>query len=213
MPKTVSIDVTIERPKDLEDEYRVRSGQVRLLSIPEHRFVMVDGSGPPGGEAFETRMPSLYGTAYGLRFALKRRGIVAKVGPLERLWWRSDGVTDLDAIFGGDRDAWRWTLMVVVPEEAADDEIEEHLAAARKKVDRVVAPTLRVERFAEGDVAQVLHVGPYSEERPSVERLDAGIVAAGFRPRGRHHEVYLGDPRRVAPQRMRTVLRHPIEPN
>ena len=103
--------------------------------------------------------------------------------------------------------------MVVVPEEAADDEIEEHLAAARKKVDRVVAPTLRVERFAEGDVAQVLHVGPYSEERPSVERLDAGIVAAGFRPRGRHHEVYLGDPRRVAPQRMRTVLRHPIEPN
>ena len=98
MPKTVSIDVTIERPNDLEDEYRVRSGQVRLLSIPEHRFVIVDGSGPPGGEAFETRMPSLYGTAYGLRFALKRRGFVAKVGPLEGLWWRSDGVTDLDAI-------------------------------------------------------------------------------------------------------------------
>jgi hypothetical protein len=78
--------VTIERPKDREDEYRVRRDAVRLLTIPAHRFVMVDGSGPPGGEAFEARMPGLYGTAYRSRFALKRRGVVGKVGPLEGLW-------------------------------------------------------------------------------------------------------------------------------
>jgi hypothetical protein len=209
---SASADSTIERPKDREDEYRVRAGHVRLLSIPEHRFVMVDGSGQPGPETFDARVPGLYGTAYGLRFALKRRGVVAKVGPLEGLWWRSDGATDLDVIFGGDRTAWRWTLMIVVPEEATEDEIEEHLSAARKKVDAEVASTLRVEPFAEGDVAQVLHVGPYAEERPSVERLDAWIAQAGFRPVGHHHEIYLGDPRRVPPERLRTLLRDPIAP-
>jgi hypothetical protein len=102
--------------------------------------------------------------------------------------------------------------MILVPEEATEDEVEEHLSAARKKVYAEVASTLRVEPFAEGDVAQVLHVGPYAEERPSVERLDAGIAQAGFRPRGHHHEIYLGDPRRVPPERLRTLLRHPIAP-
>jgi hypothetical protein len=201
----------IERPKDREDEYRVRPGAVRLLSLPEHRFVMVDGSGPPAGEAFEARMPGLYGTAYGLQFALKRRGVPGKVGPLEGSWWQAEGVTDLDAILAGDREAWRWTLLIVLPEEASDGEIDEQLAAARTKVDPEIASTLRVERFDEGDVAQVLHVGSYAEERPSIERLHAGIAAAGSRPRGRHHELYLGDPRRSAPERLRTVLRHPIE--
>lgn len=84
MPKrkarVVSAQVAIETPKDREDEYRVRHGAVRFLTIPEHRFVMVDGSGPAGGEAFEARMPGLYATAYGLRFALKRRGVIGKGG-------------------------------------------------------------------------------------------------------------------------------------
>lgn len=80
---SASADAMIERPKDREDEYRVRAGHVRLLSIPEHRFVMVDGSGRPGPETFDAREPSIYGTAYGLRFALKRRGVLAKVGPLD----------------------------------------------------------------------------------------------------------------------------------
>lgn len=208
---------TIERPSDRGDEYRVRTGRVRLLSIPDHRFVMVDGSGPPGGEAFERRIPGLYGTAYGLRFALKRRGVITKVGPLEGLWWQGDGVTDLDVIFARmrerERDTWRWTLLLGLPDEATSEEIEEQLVGARKKVDPEIASMLRVEPFEEGDVAQVLHVGPYDEERPSIDRLHAAIAAAGFRPYGRHHEIYLGDPRRVAPERLRTILRHPIEPN
>lgn len=100
--------------------------------------------------------------------------------------------------------------MIVMPDEATDDEIDEQLATARTKVEPEVAASLRVERFEEGDVAQVLHVGPYSEERPSIERLHAGIAEAGFHPRGRHHELYLGDPRRSAPQRLRTILRQPL---
>lgn len=200
----------VEHPKDRADEYRVRRGAVRFLTIPEHRFVMVDGSGPAGGEAFEARMPGLYGVAYGLRFALKRRGVIGKVGSLEGLWWHAEGATDLDAILGGDRAAWRWTLMIVVPGEATDDELEEQLVGARTKVEPEVASSLRLERFEEGDVAQVLHVGPYDQERPSIERLHAGIAEAGFTERGNHHEIYLGDPRRSAPERLRTILRHPI---
>jgi hypothetical protein len=195
-----------------QDEYRVSRGAVRLLSIPGHRFVMVDGSGPPGGDAFESRMPGLYGVAYGLRFALKRRGVPGKVGPLEGLWWQAHGATDLDAIVAGDRAAWRWILLIVLPEEATDEEVEEHLTVARTKVDPEIAPSLRVEWFEEGDVAQVLHIGPYAQERPSIERLHEGIAGAGLRPRGRHHELYLGDPRRSAPERLRTILRHPVGP-
>lgn len=206
----MSANAAIERPKDREDEYRVRRGSVRLLTIPEHRFVMVDGSGPAGGEAFERRMPGLYGTAYGLRFAQKRRGVERKVGPLEGLWWQADETTDLDAIFSDDRGAWRWTLMIVIPDEATDEEIQEHLVSAREKLEPEIAASLRVERFEEGDVAQVLHVGPYAEERRSLERLHAAIADAGFRPRGRHHELYLGNPQRSAPERLRTILRHPI---
>jgi hypothetical protein len=200
----------IERPKDREDEYRVRRHAVRFLTIPAHRFVMVDGSGPPGGEAFEALTPGLYAAAYGLRFALKRRGVIGKVGPLEGLWWHARGATDLDAILAGDRSDWRWTLMIVTPDEAADDEIDEQLTAARTKVAPEIAPLLRVEPFEEADVAQVMHVGPYAEERPSIERLHAGIAEAGFHARGKHHELYLGDPRRSAPERLRTILRHPI---
>ena len=204
------MNAVIERPKDREDESRVRRSAVRLLTIPEHRFVMVDGSGPPGGEAFDARMPGLYAAAYGLRFALKRRGVFAKVAPLEGLWWHAGGATDLDEILTGDRSGWRWTLMIVVPDEVTEFEISEQLEYARAKVEPAIAASLRVERFDEGDVAQVLHVGPYAEERPSIERLHAGIADAGFRERGKHHELYLGDPRRSAPDRLRTILRHPI---
>lgn len=201
----------MERPNDRDDELRARRNAVRFLTIPEHRFVMVDGSGPAGGEAFEARLPGLYAVAYGLRFALKRRGVPGRVGSLEGLWWHAGGATQLDEILAGDRTAWRWTLLILVPDEATEAELDEQLAAGRSKVDQDVAASLRVESFDEGDVAQTLHIGPYGEERPSIERLHAGIAEAGFRERGRHHELYVGDPRRSAPERLRTILRHPVE--
>lgn len=98
-----------------------------------------------------------------------------------------------------------------MPEEPTDKEIDEQLEVARSKVDPAVADSLRIEWFDEGTVAQIMHVGPYAEERPTIERLHAGIEAARMRPRGRHHEIYLGDPRRAAPDRLRTILRQPIE--
>ncbi len=159
------------------------------------------------------RVPGLYTAAWSLRFALKRRGVATKVGPLEGLWWTSTGLTDLDAIFGdADRATWRWTLLIGLPDEATDDELAGALALGRAKLASPYAESLRVEPFAEGPCAQVLHLGAYAAERPTIETLHAAIHDAGMVPRGRHHELYLGDPARSAPERLRTLLRQPVEP-
>jgi hypothetical protein len=202
---------TVEIPSGRDDELRARRDRVRLLAVPSHRFVMLDGSGAPSDETFAPRLPGLYAVAYGLRFALKAREVPGRVGPLEGLWWRVDGATDLDVIFAEDQTEGRWTLLIALPDEATVDEITEHLERGRERLDASIAPTLRVERFEEGAAAQVLHAGPYADERPSIERLHAGLDDLGYRPRGRHHEIYLGDPRRSAPERLRTILRQPVE--
>jgi hypothetical protein len=199
-----------ERPADRAAEFRGKSGVVRFLELPPRRFVMIDGEGPPGPEAFAPRMPGLYTTAYKLRFGLKDRGVIEKVGPLEGLWWTSDGIFDLDWLLEGARDTWRWTLMIALADEATVDEVEGALAGGRAKLQSAFAPNLRVETFEEGRVAQLLHLGPYAEEKASIERLHAAIADAGLEPRGRHHELYMGNPVTSAPERLKTILRQPV---
>jgi hypothetical protein len=202
---------TFETPANRAIELAGKPGVVRFLDLPPARAVMVDGEGAVGPDAFAPIMPGVYGTAYTLRFALKRRGVEEKVGPLEGLYWTTDGTTDLDVILGSDRTGWRWTLLIALPPAATGDELNAAFAAGLAKMDPAAAPRLRLGTLVEGRVAQVLHLGPYSAERPTIERLHAAIVAAGLRPRGSHHEIYLGDPTRTAPERLRTILRHPVE--
>jgi hypothetical protein len=199
-----------ERPVDRAAEFRGKPGAVRFLDLPARRFVMIDGEGPPGPDVFAPRMPGLYTTAYKLRFGLKDRGVIRKVGPLEGLWWTSDGVFDLDWLLEGARDTWRWTLLMALPDEATPDEVDGAVAAGRVKVDPALAPNLRVETFDEGRVAQLLHLGPYAAEKASIERLHAAIADSGLEPRGRHHELYMGNPATSAPERLKTILRQPV---
>ena len=131
------------------------------------------------------------------------------MGPLEGVYWTADGTMDLDVILGSDRTGWRWTLLIALPAAATGDEREAAFAAGLAKMDPVTALRLRLGTLAEGRVAQVLHVGAYSAERPTIERLHAAIAGAGLRPRDAHHEIYLGDPNRSAPERLRTILRNP----
>ena len=204
--------VAFEKPVDRAGELSGRPGVVRFLQVAPIRAVMVDGDGQPGEATFGARMPGLYTAAYSLRFALKRRGVEQRVGLLEGLYWTVDGSTDLDVILGPERGTWRWTLLISLPDEATDEELADALAKGRAKVPPEVAADLRIEAFAEGAVAQVLHLGPYAEERPTIDALHAAIVAAGLRPRGRHHELYVGDPSRAAPAKLRTLVRQPVEP-
>ncbi len=204
--------VALEHPADRAGELGGRPGVIRFLEVAPIRAVMVDGDGQPGEATFGARMPGLYTTAYDLRFALKRRGVERRVGMLEGLYWTADGSTDLDVILGPERGTWRWTLFIALPEEATDEELATSLAKGRSKVPTDVAADLRIEAFAEGAVAQVLYLGPYAEERPTIERLHAAIAASGLRPRGRHHELYLGDPGRSKPENLKTLVRQPVEP-
>ena len=203
---------TFDRPADRAGELAGKPGVVRFLEVAPVRAVLVDGDGQPGETTFGARMPGLYTTSYDLRFALKRRGVERRVGMLEGLYWTADEAIDLDVILGPDRGTWRWTLFIALPDEATDDELAASLEKGRSKVTPEIAGNLRIETIAEGAVAQVLHLGPYAAERPTIERLHAAIAAAGLRPRGRHHELYLGDPTRSAPEKLRTLLRHPVEP-
>jgi hypothetical protein len=202
--------VVFDRPADRAAEFRGAAGAVRFLDLPPRRSVMIDGQGPPGPDTFGPRMPGLYTTAYKLRFGLKDRGVVTRVGPLEGLWWTSDQAPDLAVVLGEDRDAWRWTLLIALPDEATAAEIETAVVAGRAKLDVSLRSNLRVETFEEGRVAQLLYLGPYDQERTSIERLHAAVAAAGMQLRGRHHEIYLGDPRTSAPERLRTIIRHPV---
>lgn len=176
-----------------------------LVVVPPFTFLTIEGRGDPhGSPIFEAAVQALYGVSYAVKFLLRReRGIEHKVSPLEGLWWTSEG-TLLDA----PRKAWEWTLMIRQPDEL-DGELLERAVAAKELP---AAPLLELERFEEGPAAQVLHIGPYSAEGPTIERLHRFIRDAGFEPRGKHHEIYVGDPRRAAPEKLRTILRQPISP-
>ncbi|MFH1474918.1 MAG: hypothetical protein ABIG85_03570, partial [Chloroflexota bacterium] len=174
-----SVSVTFEKPPDRAGEVAGKPGVVRFLEVAPVRAVMVDGDGQPGDSTFGARMPGLYTTAYSLRFALKRRAVERRVGMLEGLYWTADGATDLEGILGPDRGTWRWTLLIALPDEATDEELADALAKGRAKVAPEIAVDLRIETVAEGAAAQVLYLGPYADERPTIEALHAAIAAAG----------------------------------
>ena len=185
-----------------------------IVDVPELAFLMVDGRGDPGAsEAFEHAMQALYSVAYTLKFTLKKLDPERdfKVAPVEGLWWGDDAKPSL-ADLQRDRDSWNWTLMMAVPGAVTADEVAAALEAAARKKDLSAKPLLRLERFEEGLAAQIMHLGPYAEEAPTIERLHAWVAEQGYELRGRHHEIYLGDPRRTAPERLKTVLRHPVQP-
>jgi hypothetical protein len=201
---------------------KVRKGAVEFVDVPEFGFAVVTGAGAPGDTEFTDALQALYSVSYGAHFLVKKRhGQAPKVMPLEALWWVDDpGQQDiLAAVALGqatmadtDRDRWRWQAMIMQPDPIDADVVAEALTQAQAKKPSPGLERLGYQRWAEGRCAQLLNVGPYADEGPSIVRLHQAIAAAGYRPHGRHHEIYLGDPRRSAPEKLRTILRHPVEP-
>ena len=180
-----------------------------LLEVPELAFLMVDGHGDPNTAVeYAQAVEALFTVSYTIKFAIKRAdgGFDYGVMPLEGLWW----VEDMSRFATAQKCDWDWTAMIMQPEEVTGAMVDEALVAARAKKPLPGATHLRLERFLEGPAAQVLHVGPYSAEGPTIERLHAFIAESGREARGKHHEIYLGDPRRSAPERLRTVIRQPV---
>jgi len=183
-----------------------------IVEVPEFAFLMVDGRGDPNtSEAYQQALEALYSVSYTLKFSLKKADAKRdfKVAPLEGLWWADEAAPSM-AELQRDRDAWNWTMMIAVPDEVAAEAVAAAADAAAHKRELPAAALPRLERLEEGLAAQIMHVGPYAEEAPTIELLHDFVAAQGYELQGRHHEVYLGDPRRTAPERLKTVLRHPV---
>ena len=199
---------TVIERTDVSRLYKARRGRVEFITVPEWSYLLVPGEGAPQGGAFADAIQALFSVTYGAHFLLRKRtGQTTKVMPLEALWWADD----MSSFLTGHRDRWLWQAMIVQHEPIDADTIAEAIAHAADKgipsLDR-----LRFEPWTEGLCAQVLHLGPYSEEAPTIEALHAAIRSAGYVVRGRHHEIYLGDPRRSAPEKLRTIVRQPVAP-
>jgi hypothetical protein len=182
-----------------------------LVRVPPFTFVMIDGTGDPAtSPGYQAAIRAVYAVSYPVVITLKRAGRPElKVRPLEGLWWADDLSAFNPA--SEDRASWRWTMMIRQPEDVPPDVYAAAFAKMAAKTSADVACRVRVERFDEGLCAQLMHRGPYAVEGPSIVRLHGFIAARGLRPRGCHHEIYLSDPRRAAPDKMRTVLRQPVE--
>ena len=200
--------------KQLRPLYAPSPRHPAIVDVPELSFLMIDGRGDPNSsEAYQDALGALYGIAYTLKSTLGKSTPERdfKVAPLEGLWW-ADAETSSMAELQADRDAWNWTMMIAVPDAVTAAELAAAVDAAARRRPLPAAGSVRLERVAEGLAAQIMHVGPYSAEAPTIARLHAIVAAEGYELRGRHHEIYLGDPRRTAPERLKTVIRHPVSP-
>lgn len=192
------LDFRVER-KDLYSPGR----DFTLVDVPAFHFLMVDGTGDPNtGKDYASAVEALYSLSFAVKFASKAQfGRDYVVAPLEGLWPDTAGSTP--------KAEWRWTMLIRQPDWLTQEQWD----AARTKAAAKGLPALdavRLEQFAEGAAVQVMHVGSYDDEAPTIARMHAWIAERGMALGGRHHEIYIGDPRRAAPHKLRTVLRQPV---
>jgi hypothetical protein len=178
-----------------------------LVEVGEGAYLTVAGAGDPGGDEFERKVGALYGIAYTVKMQRKfSGGRDYVIGKLEGLWWSDEG-PDLKNI---PKERWRWKLMIRTPDFVAATELE---TAATKLVEKGKDPevrNVRLEAFREGPCMQMLHVGPFENEWATISAMLDHAHGLGYEPHGRHHEIYISDPRRVPPERLKTILRMPV---
>ncbi len=198
----------IDFKRELSALYAPKS-KPSLVDVPEMAFLMVDGHGDPNDAAeFREAVEALFTVSYTAKFIVKGSdgGVDFGVMPLEGLWW----VDDMSRFMKADKSEWDWTLMIMQPDpvtEAVIDAAREQ-AAAKKALPAL--ERLRLDHFAEGLSAQVLYRGPYKDEGPTIAALHDFIADLGYVKTGKHHEIYLGDPNRAAPEKLKTVIRQPV---
>ena len=198
----------IDLKKELGTLYAPSSKDFSLVEVPEMNFLMVDGRGDPNTTpAFQEAVDALYAVAYTAKFALKKAGgDDFTVMPLEGLWWMEDmRFFDLNK-----KDDWLWTVMIAQPAQVTPELIRDAVHEVERKKNPPALGKVRFEAFREGLSAQIMHIGPYEAEAPTIARMHGFIAEHGYEPAGKHHEIYLSDPRRTAPEKYRTILRQPV---
>ena len=211
---------TLELKKQFKHLYQPSAKKIEALQVPNLQFAMIDGAIEKGSEpgkspTFAEATQALYGISYTLKFMLKKRktnAIDYPVMALEGLWWVEDGFFDITV-----KDNWFYTLMIMQPEVINAELFEKAREQARKKKgDSEMLSKIRLAHFEEGLCVQTMHIGPYATEPATIDRMREFMAENGLQdnitgPNGRHHEIYLSDPRKAAPDKMKTVLRHPVK--
>lgn len=200
----------VDLKRQLKDVYSASAKKIDLVTVPKMNFLMVDGEGNPNtAKAYQDAVEALFSVSYAAKFLVKRGPAAVDYGvmPLEGLWW----VDDMSRFSAERKDDWQWTAMIMQPSWVSASVLAEARTQTARKKDLPALGALRFESFEEGDAAQLLHIGPYAEEAPTIEKLHQFVSDRGLRLRGRHHEIYLSDPRRANPAKLKTIIRQPVE--
>jgi len=195
--------------KQMPALYKPSKKEISVVDVPEMNFLMIDGEGDPKtSQEYSQALPALYALAYAIKFHVRngRKSVDFGVMPLEGLWW----VDDMRTFTVEDKAAWKWTMMIAQPDCVNGGLVEKTRAQVAKKKNPPALPRVRFGLYREGRAAQILYVGPYNAEGPTIARIHEHIRLAGGDRRGKHHEIYLRDPRKTAPERLQTILRQPF---
>jgi len=199
----------VDLKQTLKHLYRSSAANIAEVEVPAFRFLMIDGTGDPNtSEHYARAVEALFSVSYTAKFAMKKRTQVTDyvVMPLEGLWW-ADNMSVFEA---NDRSGWKWTMMILQPDFVPDDVVHGAMADVRKRKALTTVDQLRLETFTEGRCAQLLHIGPFSEEGPTIKRIH-DYIARRASLTGKHHEIYLSDIRRAAPGKWKTIIRQPMK--
>ncbi|WP_120005262.1 GyrI-like domain-containing protein [Nesterenkonia muleiensis] len=203
MPEKIDLKKTL-------DSYRAKRDEFRVLNLPESRYLMIDGHGDPNtSSAYADALKTLYPVAYKLKFASKRTlGRDYVVPPLEGLWWAEN----MDSYTSArDKSQWNWTMMLMTPGWIDQQMVHTAIEEVSAKDSPLRLADIRWESLSEGRCVQTLHIGPYDDEAAVLAHLHHEFIPKnGLRTVGKHHEIYLSDPRRTAPEKLRTILRQPV---
>jgi hypothetical protein len=199
----------VDFKRELKEFYRPSAKAFSIVDVPEMTFLMIDGHGNPNNSPrYQAAVQALYGIAYAVKFLLKQDDGSPDyvVPPLEGLWWTADMATfSLD-----NKDAWDWTMMVMQPPWVTTEVVETGRRRAAKKSASSALSEIRLAPYHEGLSIQILYTGPYDDEAQTIAKMHAHAIERRYRLAGKHHEIYLSDPRRTAPAKLKTVLRQPI---
>ena len=199
----------IDLKKELKHLYRPSAKEVVQVDVPTMNYLMVDGEGDPNtSQAFSDTVEALFSVSYAVKFMIKKGPLAIDYGvmPLEGLWWAED----MSKFLIEDKSNWQWTLMIMQPDFVTKEMIDNAISNVKKKKNLVAISGLRFEALSEGKCVQTLHVGPFSEEGPTVEKVHQFIASKGKRI-GKHHEIYLSDIRKADPAKWKTVIRQPMQ--
>ncbi len=197
----------IDYKKKYKSLYGATSKKVQFVDAPALNYLMVQGIGEPGGQAYTEAIQALYPLAYTIKFSSKKNlGIDYVVPPLEGLWWAEDYADFIT----GNRERWQWAMMIMQPDHVTQSMVSEARAQVSTKKNPAALEKVEFTSLDEGKCAQILHVGPFSEEGPTIQKVHNAIESEGYSLAGKHHEIYLSDMRRVSPEKYRTIIRQPL---